>query len=477
MNKRVINGLLLVCIAGLLLSYFLTVTGLPEQLYTPEQQEYLKSNSLRSLSQAAPTMNYLPAIGGGQDNGAAALLPVEESRVRAQLQARYEEQEGVSVTVYDLEFDGCYSLDAPAETGAAVEVFFPFPGNLDTLHEVRFLVDGREPEEAGYSTEGIRWRTVLAPGETRRIEIHYQAGGANSFSYSLPQEQRTKIDVQVVVRGLAGSSIPNRSLPATAQASEEDGETFAWQYTGLIADRDIRLALPQRLSFAQRITRLQNDFQYLAGLAPLLVGLFTACLAGLFALRGLRPGLQGSLLAGLGLALFYPLLTFGSGIIGILPAALAALALVSALLLVFFGLSLGWKQTWRPLVTLLVVFPGFFSLGILTPWRGLMLTSGALLLVGTFMWAYARRPHRPESASPNGAAGGETASPAAPGEPPAPEVSHCPHCGRALEEDYAYCPGCGQDTASLQRCKNCGHRQPVPAGIRVYCLQCGDALG
>jgi hypothetical protein len=100
----------------------------------------------------------------------------------------------------------------------------------------------------------------------------------------------------------------------------------------LIANRDIQLLLPTRLSFAQRIAQLQDEFRALAGLAPFLVGLFVACLAGLFSLSGLRFHLEGYLLAGLGLALFYPFLTFTSGMMGIIPAAIVTLVVVSGLL-------------------------------------------------------------------------------------------------------------------------------------------------
>ena len=49
--------------------------------------------------------------------------------------------------------------------------------------------------------------------------------------------------------------------PIGADQESEDGELWTWHYEALIADRNIRLDLPARLSFAQRVAQLQDDFQ------------------------------------------------------------------------------------------------------------------------------------------------------------------------------------------------------------------------
>jgi hypothetical protein len=150
---------------------------------------------------------------------------------------------------------------------------------------------------------------------------------------------------------------------------------------------------------------------------------------------------------------------------------------------------------------LLIVFLGFFSLGILTPWRGLMLTSGGLLLVGTLMLLYARRPLAPEPEPPPPPANVVSEpDPALPPDEAAPEpesaavpdetipesdptllsdeVVYCPFCARALADDYRFCPGCGHDTKHFRRCTACGVRQFVPAELDpAHCVHCGQNLG
>ncbi|MEW5960574.1 MAG: zinc ribbon domain-containing protein, partial [Chloroflexota bacterium] len=490
--RVLVNGLLLAILVGLLFTYFAVVSSLPAQIYTTAQQEYLNYNYGRSVAQKAPILNIVQADG----QVAAINLPGRQSRVRATLTARYEEQEGVSVTTYDLDFRGEYQLAHSGPSSTTVELFFPFPGNLETLHEVRFVVDGEEPPEAIYSTRGISWQTVLAASEAHEVAISYKADGASQFTYGLPHEQRADVDIVVTVVGLTGSNIPKSSIPATANNVEDNRQIITWHYTGLIADRDIQLTLPARLSFAQRLSQLQDEFQTLAGLAPILVGLCLASIGGVFHLSGLRLRLESYLLMGCGLALFYPTLTFLSGVIDVAPAAVLALLLVTGLLLAFLALLLGWRQVrWRAGL-LLFTFLGIFSLGTLTPWRGLLLTGGGLLLIGIFMLLYARRrPVEPEEAPEPAPLPLEAASTPEPGPAPLEDIStpepvlppletganpvqyHCPYCARTLAEDYSFCPGCGHDTSQVRRCAHCGQEQFVPEELApAYCLNCGQVL-
>lgn len=485
-----VHGVLLLILVALLVTYLLLVGDLPARVYTVEERAFLAYNDARRVAQLAPTWNVV--LPGG--DALPMRLPGQDNRVRATLVARQEERGGISVTAYDLEFRGEYRLAHTEAVSATVALSFPFPRNLDTLHEVSFTVDGVEPAGATYSTQGIHWETVLQPEQEHQIEISYRAGGANSFSYGLQREQRADVDVVVRVEGLNGSEVPAYSLPASAHESTAEGEVWTWHYPLLIADRDIRLDLPTTLSFAQRVAALQDDYRLLGGLAPFLTAGFLASLAGVLHLSGVRLRVTSYLLVGCTLALFYPLLTFLSGTVALPLAAVLSVALVSALVLGFLGWTAGWRATAWQAGLLLVVYLGLFSLGILTPWRELLFTGGGLLLLGTFMALYARYrasiPPEPEPVPlPEHdvtAVAAEPAStpvdladdpPPTDGAPPGQDEIHCPYCARRLAENDRFCPSCGHDTAQLQRCPACGRQQLVPAEIdHAHCLYCGEPI-
>lgn len=240
----------------------------------------------------------------------------------------------------------------------------------------------------------IRWLTTLEPGDAHDIRIRYQADGANSFAYGLSQDRRTNLlEVTIAVEGLVDSEVPQRSLPATAvEPAASPGETFVWRYDNLVANRDIHLALPQRLSFGQRVAALQDDFAVLGIIAPFLMLLFLGAVAVILRYEERSLEWLGYLLLGFGFLLFYPLLTFLSAFAGGFGAGLIAFSLVLVILAGFLWLMTGdrkivWWSTW-----LLIIFLGVISLGVLLPFRGLLWVSGGVMLVGTFMVVYARRP-------------------------------------------------------------------------------------
>jgi len=154
LRRVVILGSLGIALIGLLAIYFAVATNLPTQIYSPAQMEFLSRNYLKSVYQMAPVLNALGAEGLVDGLVEALVLPWKTSHVQAYLNAHYEEFEGVSATVYELEFHGEYQLGSPDSTFTSVEIYFPFPNNLETFHEVEFLVDGEEPLGVDYSTQG-----------------------------------------------------------------------------------------------------------------------------------------------------------------------------------------------------------------------------------------------------------------------------------------------------------------------------------
>lgn len=460
------NAVLLVTILGLLIAYPFIASDLPSRLYTSAQKAFITQNYSRNINQVAPVWNVV------RPDGAIVptILPVRESRVRATLVAHYEEQERLSVTLYDLDFHAEYLLVNPDCESTTIELFFPFPGNLETLHDVEFLVDGEEPQNTIFSTGGIVWQAELEQGEQHQVTISYKADGATSFTYGLVHEQRSDVDVVITVAGLTGSSVSNAFLPPTASVVSTGSETFTWDYDGLIANRDIQLTLPAQLSFVQRVTYLQDDFRALAAIAPFLVGLFLISMAGILQLSGTRLQLQGYLLIGCGMALFYPLLTFSSGLINILIAAPLVMLLVSAMLLNFLRLLPGWQEIrWRA-SGLIFIFLGVFSLGMLTPWRGLFFSGGGLLLIGVFMLAYATRSLPEQEPEP-------IPAPQPIEEEPETVLHHCPSCGFGLEDGYSYCPGCGYDARHFRKCDSCGSLQFISSEtVQAHCFYCGHLL-
>jgi hypothetical protein len=482
---------------SLIVAFVAVVGNLRAQVYTPSQRHFIEDNVYKNIAQRAVEVNFVGPAGALMP----AFIGALDNHISVALEVRYEDREGVTLTFYDLDFVGLYRIANPAQamssetkTGEGpastitAELFFPFPGTVDMLHNVQFLVDGEEPADAQYSLQGIRWQTTLSPEEEREIEVRYKAKGVGSFAYSLDHNRRIRnLDAEIQVRGVAGTEVPNHALAPSAHTPGDDGDVFSWRYQGLIADQDIAIELPARLSLAQKVEKMSPLFASLSFLTPALMVSFLACLAIALRLSEVRLGLEHYLLMGLGFFLFYPLLIFLASVLGLTAAAALSLLVIGGLVLVFLRKVESSPQPWVYAAFLLVVFLGLFSLGLLTRWRGLLLTAGGILLVGFFMQLAARLKAK------------EPALPPAPFEEKGPAVveveaeaeveevaeqvteetfeKFCPRCGRGLLPDYTFCPGCGHDERAFIGCQHCG-RQHYAADREslAFCPSCGTCF-
>lgn len=493
MIKRLSNVILLIGLSTLIFAYVFTASGSRSEIYGPhtaDEQYALVVHKRMNLIQAPLLSNIyigdeLVVSEYTGIPGIISAMGATDCQVRVTLNARYGEVEGVTTTVYDLDFEGTYRLryvgSVPTTT---LELIFPFPGGLDTLNQVYFLVDGAEPPGVQYGLSNITWWTEMETGEEHEVVVRYRARGVGSFRYALDHNQRLEnLDVRIAVRGLTGSEVPESSLPTTAVEDVENGEQFSWQYDALIADRDVQVTLPTQPGSVQRLEQLQGPLSKLSLASPLLVVLFVTCLAGLHWLSGIRLPFQHYLLAGFGFFLFYPALTFLCAVLDLKLAAAVAMAAVTTLLTLFLGRAAGWRRTWWQTLLLTAVFLGLFSLGAMSRLRGLLFTTGGLLLVGMFMLPVARyRPPQPVETEPtpqkDQTIEQEMVEPPLKKlpsvEPPAPS-RYCPHCGTPLDEAFSFCPTCGRDANLFRRCPACGSEHYVPHEADLsHCPACGE---
>lgn len=492
---------------GLIIAFVAVVGNLRTQVYTPSQRHFIEDNVYKNIAQRGVEVNFVAPAGALMPASIGAL----DNHISVVLDVRYEDREGVTLTFYDLDFVGLYrianttqAMHSETQAGEVststitAELFFPFPGTVDMLHNVQFLVGGEEPADAQYSLQGIRWQTTLSPKEEREIEVRYKAKGVGSFAYSLDHNRRIRnLDAEIKVRGVSGTEVPNHALAPSAHTPSDDGDVFSWQYQGLIAEQDIAIELPARLSLSQKVEKMSPLFADLSFLAPALMVVFLACLGIALRVSEIRLRLEHYLLMGLGFFLFYPLLIFLASVLGLTAAAALSLLVIGGLVLAFLRKVESTPQPWIYAALLLVVFLGLFSLGLLTRWRGLLLTAGSILLVGFFMQLATRlKAREPVSPSTPLEEGEPTAIEAVPDveveaeteeaaekEEPIAHVTEatfekfCPRCGRGLLPDYTFCPGCGHDEWAFLACQHCGRQHyATDRESLAFCPSCGAAF-
>lgn len=326
MNARVSKShnhgwsiVLIVILLGMMVGSIGLTALMPRRVYTAEQEKWLADNDRRRVNQLAPQVNYnvLSEIAGGK---VAPLPPIalaaRESHITADMNVRYKDKDGATVTAYDLTFVGTYLIANPdTQNASSVDVNFPFPQTAAVLSEVTLSIDGAEPPDVTYSMQGIQWKAVFEPGQERKVEVHYRAEGVGSFAYGVPQSQRMRnFDLQVTIRGAQDIQVPESALAPTVRQDGAKETVLTWRYANTITNRSVQVELPARpkLAFVQRVEKLGQFFMPLAFAAPLLTVLFLACWLVVARLESLRMPHEHTALVGIGFFLFYPLFVFSA---------------------------------------------------------------------------------------------------------------------------------------------------------------------
>jgi hypothetical protein len=487
---------LILILLGMMVGSIGLTSQLPRRVYTTEQQEWLALNNQLRVRQSAPEMNYSPFSALGDKSFVIpkpAALGARESHITADMNVRYKEKNGATVTAYDLRFAAAYLIANPdAQHPITLEMNFPFPLTAAVLSEVTFVVDGVEPPGVTFSMPGINWKAVLDPGQERKVEVRYRAEGVGSFAYDVPQSQRMRdFDLRVTIRGAHEITLPESALEPTERQNGDNETVLSWRYLNTLTNRNVQVELPARprLAFAQRVEQLGPFFLQLALAAPVLTALFLLLWLAFTRLESPRVAHEHTALLGIGFFLFYPLFIFLAAFVELSLAWALALIVAGALVVGFSVRLLGGRLATIYLIPLLIIFYGLLARGLTEPrYLGLMLVISSVMLLALAMWRLSNRK-RPVIATP---APVEEAKPSAlvqeeaPVEKAKPDVSpvdddekderYCGHCGQRIKGSFKFCPQCGQGTQVTRQCERCGLEYIPSENAPSFCPACGNSL-
>jgi predicted RNA-binding Zn-ribbon protein involved in translation (DUF1610 family) len=504
-SKSLRPGCLSIVLILILLSMMVGLIGLtvqlPHRVYTTEQQQWLSSNAARQVNQSPPEMYYNSLLADRDSKlPAVPAKPVafgaRESHITADMDVRYKDHEGATVTAYDLRFAATYLIVNPdAQHAITMEMNFPFPQTAAVLSEVTLAVDGTEPPGVTYSMQGINWKTVLDPAQERKVEVHYRAAGVGSFGYGVPQSQRmSDFDLRVTIRGAQKINIPESALEPTDRQdppqSAANETVLSWRYLNTITNRNVQVELPAlpRLAYAQRVEQLGQFFMQLAVAAPLLTMLFLLCWLAAMRLESLRVAREHLVLLGIGFFLFYPLFIFSASFMDLPLAFVVSLVVAGTLVVGYVVRAIGKQMVTIYLVPLLIVFYCLLTRGLTAPrYLGLMLVISAVVLAALYMWRVSRHkllaaetsaPVEDEQVAP---AVEETVAPVEQVEPTPPQHDenterYCAHCGQRIERNFQFCPHCGKNAQVTRQCTHCGLEYVPSDNAPSFCPACGNSL-
>jgi hypothetical protein len=289
--------------------------------------------------------------------------------------------------------------------------------------------------------------------------------------------------------------------PTTPLTRDGDTYSVAWSHKDLLTKRDIIIKIPAPIVGSDIASRMPNLLR---------TGVVSLVLLGLLLgsgslIVGRRLTLGQYILLALPVIAFYPLFLQLSKYTSVYVAFAIAFVLMGLLVLGNLARNQGRRFALTYGVFGLVTIVGLFSIAaLLTKGAGTLITIASFILIAYVMYAVpklpsflpARKPGRtiprpPMPPPPPEGAGADlgeetvaasAAEPAAAPVAPAPEQARaeqfCAHCGCAVEETFAFCPGCGGKAHVSQQCAHCGTDLCSECSPDYrYCPGCGLDFG
>lgn len=164
--------------------------------------------------------------------------------------------------LFKADFTAAYTMKntKPKRIEASLSYTFPDPSAVYDNFSIK--LDG-EPLETKTVEGSVRAIFKIQPGAERVVTIHYEAQGADEWRYAFASVgagggvKQVKDFTLAVTTDFKDVDFPDQTLPPTTKVAEGDGWKLGWEYTNLIAGKDIAVKVPQKLNpgpFVQRVT-------------------------------------------------------------------------------------------------------------------------------------------------------------------------------------------------------------------------------
>ncbi len=450
----------------------------------------------------------------------------DKTTVKLTLETEYGEADDAEARGYEANFEASYVIrnkkEAPkvegqtAEQKAAAEkatfvIFFPFPGDADTIDDVKVTVrdmdtpdsPAKDVPDAVYRQAGVSFETTFLSKQTKEISVSYRASGTEDFVFALDHDEQIKeLDFQLTVpsaRNVPDLEHPSCLKPTTELTRTDAGYTAAWNYTNLVTTNDIYVVIPEPFLGGNVSQRMSAVVRATIG-AMVLFGLLLAAGA---VIRRRAIGLGQAFLIFVAMVIYPSLALYLSKHISPAWAFIIAFVVTGILVMAVLRRSHGMRFAIAYGGLGLIVTLGMLSTAsVLTSGSGLLTTASLILLLGFAIYAAPRlsealvehqertRAQRAEWAAvpvaeeaivddPADEPVATVAAEQAPEEFVAPPTGDwfCAHCGREVSREFRYCPHCSEESQVTVQCAACGADICRACGKQyAYCPSCGAGI-
>jgi len=200
-------------------------------------------------------------IAGGDDNAKSARshsisIPLEQSRVTVGLALKHR-LKGLSwYSTYGADFSGAYRVTNTGRDPREVFVHFTLPSGQALFDGFSATLNGEDISQ-NLTNSALTVSRSLSPGEVLDLEVAYRSQGLDQWTYALPKDVSQVNDFLLTMRtNFRRIDFPANTLAATSRHEDGDGWALTWQYSSLLSNLGIGMAMPAHLQPGDLVGRI-----------------------------------------------------------------------------------------------------------------------------------------------------------------------------------------------------------------------------
>ena len=196
---------------------------------------------------------------------AVAQKAIEEADVQVVLTADERKLGGANYAGYRDSWKLQFTVVNRSDKPVTAHLHFPLPAKTGNFNQVTVLVDGKSVAEgASTSEQGIRWTTLMAPGQKSLVLISYEGRGLDYLRYIPRRMTRTG---HYLVTATINNISPKEmdwcigSMPPDQKLDEITGMPYklTWTLDNALTSYDVGIKLPEPKQPNYHVARLLNQ--------------------------------------------------------------------------------------------------------------------------------------------------------------------------------------------------------------------------
>jgi len=174
-------------------------------------------------------------------------LPLESSRVQANLTLDYRQKGLLWYSTYAVDYAGDYKFRNDSGEQQNVSFRLPLPTEKALYDGLKLTIDGKEVPLTS-DQQGTTGHAELAPGQTALLHVGYRSQGMESWRYKLADGISHIHDFTLTMRtNFKDIDFAEDTLSPTSKQPSADGWELNWHYDDLVSGFQIGMTMPEKL--------------------------------------------------------------------------------------------------------------------------------------------------------------------------------------------------------------------------------------